>query len=105
VDLTERIDWFDFEIYYNLGGATYTHRELMAMLRRTAGENYLKAGDQWFLIEDPAKLELMERTFFRKDEPARPLRDQAYNLIFFRQLLREQGINIGNNQCSGRRRP
>jgi superfamily II DNA or RNA helicase len=102
VDLTERIDWFDFEIYYNLGGATYTHREIMAMLRRTVGGNYLHAGDHWFYIEEPAKLELMEQTFFAGDGKAGPLRDQAYNLIFFRQLLREQGITVSGNTLYNR---
>jgi superfamily II DNA or RNA helicase len=102
VDLTERIDWFDFEVYYNLSGATYTHREIMAMLRRTAGGNFLQAGEQWFLIEDPAKMELMDRICGDGAEETGPRREQAYNLPFFRQLLRDQGITVRGNHLYDR---
>jgi superfamily II DNA or RNA helicase len=97
LDLSERIDWFDFKVYYNLGGATYTHQEIMAMLRRTASGCYLHAGEQWFFIEDPAKLELMEQTCGSDAAKTGPRREQAYNLIFFRQLLQDHGISVRGN--------
>jgi superfamily II DNA or RNA helicase len=102
VDFSERIDWFDFEIYYNLDGATYTHREIMTMLRRTVDGNFLKAGEQWFFIEEPAKLDFVEGAFFRNIGKTEPLRDQAYNIVFFRQLLREHGITVRGDALYGR---
>ncbi|MGE5583545.1 MAG: DEAD/DEAH box helicase, partial [Bacillota bacterium] len=97
VELDGKIDWFDFEIYYNLGGVTYTQREIQAMIRRTGSGNYILAGDQWFFIEEAAKMELLERSLPSDKTGTGPAREKGFNLVFFRQLLQEQGITIQGN--------
>ena len=74
VDIAENIDWFDFEIYYNLGGETYTHQEIMAMLRRTVDGSYIQVGNQWFLIDELSKIDLLEHSFARNTEKTGPAR-------------------------------
>jgi superfamily II DNA or RNA helicase len=95
--IDDRIDWFDFEIYYNLGGETFTHRQILAMLCRTDAGNFIKAGEQWFFIGAAAEVDLLEKTFFHNTAKTGSIKEKCYNLIFFRQLLREYGIEIKGN--------
>ncbi|HBE80597.1 MAG TPA: hypothetical protein DDW65_22855, partial [Firmicutes bacterium] len=95
--IEDNIDWFDFEIYYNLGGETYTHQQIMSMLHRTADGNYIQAGNRWFFVEDLTKMTLMENTFVHSINKPGPHKDPCYNLAFLQQLLQEHGITVQGN--------
>lgn len=95
--IDEKIDWFDLNIYYNLGGQTYSHQQISLMLRRTDSGNYLQLGNQWFFIEESAKFDLLEQTFIPGAKKTGPITEKCYNILFFRQLLREHEIEIKGN--------
>ncbi len=97
LDINQKIDWFDFQIYYNLGGQTFTHREIMAMLQRFDSGNYLQIGSQWFFIDELAKFDLLQETMSPKTNPDDPEQEKLYNLAFIREFLVEHGIEIKGN--------
>jgi superfamily II DNA or RNA helicase len=97
IAVEDSIDWFDFEIYYNLGGATYTHQQIMSMLRRTADGNFIQAGGQWFFVGESSKMDLMENAFASIAGESGTGRRLSYNLIFLQQLLQEHGIVVQGN--------
>lgn len=103
LDLDAKIDWFDFQISYNLGGQTYTHQQIISMLRRFGSGNYLQIGNQWFLIDELIKFDLLENTFEGlKTGPTGAGREKLYNLAFLRELLGEHGIAIKGNSVYDR---
>lgn len=95
--LDEKIDWFDFKIYYNLGGKTYTHQQIRSMLKRFDSGNYLQIGNQWFLIDELTKFDLLNKTLSPKTGSMDPEREQLYNLAFLREVLTEHDIEIKGN--------
>ncbi len=93
------IDWFDFKIYYNLGGKTYSHQEIMAMIRQNqSGQKYLRIDDRIFLIEEAAKLDVINRVLSSGDLGNAQQRQEFFNFFFYRQLLLENGIRVQGNQ-------
>lgn len=97
VDVDETIDWFDFEVMYNLGGETFTHRQILAMLCRTDCGNFIKAGDRWYYIGTSAEIDLLEKILPDKSVKAVSAKEKCYNLMSFRQLLIDSGIGIKGN--------
>ncbi len=97
VDVDDTIDWFDFEVLYNLGGETYTHREILAMLCRTDSGNFIKAGERWFFIGESSEIDLLEKAFFHDRARTGATKEECYNLMAFRQLLHDNGIEIKGN--------
>lgn len=97
VNVEDTIDWFDFEVFYNLGGETYTHRQILAMLCRTDSGNFIKAGERWFYIGESAEIDLLEKVFLGKTVKTGSTKEKCYNLIAFQQLLHDNGIEIKGN--------
>jgi superfamily II DNA or RNA helicase len=97
VNIDDTIDWFDFEVYYNLGGETYTHRQILAMLCRTDSGGFIKAGERWFFIGEPAEMDWLGKTLLHGSVKNGVQQERCYNLMFFRQLLRDNGIEIKGN--------
>ncbi len=97
IDMESDINWFDLQIYYNLGGATYSHQEILRMLEKTADGNFIKSGEQWFYIAETTKSDFLKQVFTRNTEKAGPFREKFYNLPYLRQLLQDQGITIQGN--------
>jgi superfamily II DNA or RNA helicase len=97
VDMDEAIDWFGFEVLFNLGGATYTHREILSMLRRTDSGGFIKAGERWYYIGSSAAIDLFENAFPDHRAPKAAAKEKCYYLMEFRQLLLEHGIEIKGN--------
>jgi superfamily II DNA or RNA helicase len=97
VDVDETIDWFDFEVFYNLGGETYTHRQILAMLCRTDCGNFIKAGERWYYIGTSAGIDLFEKVYPDKAVKTVFAKEKCYNLMVFRQLLLDNGIEIRGN--------
>ncbi|HBF36919.1 MAG TPA: hypothetical protein DDW50_06320 [Firmicutes bacterium] len=97
VEMKSDIDWFDLQIYYNLGGNTYSHQEILRMLEKTPEGNYIKAGNQWFYIAGATQFDFLERALVDHAQNAGPLRQQSYHLPYLRQLLQEQGITLQGN--------
>ncbi len=96
LELDERIDWFEFHISYNLGGQTFTHQQIMSLLQRFGSGNYLQIGSQWFFVDESAKFDLLQQSL-SPQAGSDTSRERVYNLAFFRDLLREQGVEIKGN--------
>lgn len=97
VDVDKAIDWFDFEIYYNLGGETYTHQEILAMLHRTGSGNFVKAGERWYYTGSSSQFDLISEVFPVSPSQKGVTREKCYHLLAFRQLLMDNGIEIKGN--------
>ncbi len=97
LNIDDTINWFEFKIYYNLGGKTYTHQEILKMMRKTAeGARYIQDEGQIFIIDEniPEKL---EKELPKKDGHPEQLQGELYNLLFYRQFFKDQGVTIHGN--------
>ncbi len=93
------INWFDFKVYYNLGGKTYSHQEILAMLRESStGEKYLQIGQEFFLIENTEKTAAISRAKELDGGRQEGRANEFFNLLFYRQMFREYGIRIKGNR-------
>lgn len=97
VDLHADIDWFDLQVYYNLGGMTFSHQEILAMLKKTADGNYIQVGRQWFYIAETSKIDFLERVVNQNPSKTGAIRETFYHLPYLRRLLQNQGITILGN--------
>jgi superfamily II DNA or RNA helicase len=98
LNIDDEINWFEFKIFYNLGGQTYTHQEIIKMLRQTAeGTHYIQDGQHIFMIDQDRSPELLEKELHRSTGKQEQSHQELYNLMFYRQLFQEQGIDIHGN--------
>lgn len=100
VNMDDSIDWFEFKIYYNLGGQTYTHQEIRQMMRVSAsGEKYIKLGNHLFLLPGTERVDRLDEVLHTVSSAKTPgAREELYNIFFYQQLLAEQGIKIHGNK-------
>ncbi len=99
LNLDDDIDWFEFRIYYNLGGKTYSHREILAMIRHNEyGDSYIQIGQQIFLIEEAGKVDLINKAVITGERNPAEQRYEFYNLFFYRQLFMNHGVKITGNK-------
>ncbi|HBF36918.1 MAG TPA: helicase SNF2 [Firmicutes bacterium] len=97
LNIDDTINWFEFKISYNLGGKSYTHQEILKMMRQTAeGAHYIQDGQQIFLVDD-AIPDRLEKELPKKGPNQEQTQAELYNLMFYRQLFQEQGIAIQGN--------
>ncbi len=98
LNMDDTIDWFEFKIYYNLGGKTYSHKEILAMIRQNNyGDSYIQVGQEIFLIEEAAKVDLINQAVGLDEKNPAEQRNELYNLFFYRQLFLTHGIKtVGN---------
>lgn len=93
------IDWFEFKVYYNLGGQTYSHQEISKMLRRSAqGDRYIRIGQQIFLLERGERVDLIEKAVASTEQGFKEQPQEFYNLFFLRSLFLDHGVKIIGNQ-------
>lgn len=100
VNMDDSIDWFEFKIYYNLGGQTYTHQEIRKMMRVSAsGERYIKLGNNLFMFPETERVERLDEALRAVSSTKVPgAREELYNIFLYQQLLAEQGIKIHGNK-------
>lgn len=90
-----KIDWFDFQIRYHLGGETFTHEEILAQLRKNSqGENFIQIGNKYYVIYNDAKARLINETVQFAKRGKRGYETPFYNLLYYRNLFKENGIVI-----------
>jgi superfamily II DNA or RNA helicase len=103
MDMSGDINWFEFKIYYNLGGKTYTHQEILRMIKKTAsGDRYIQTGGEIFLIDEPRALDLISGALLEEPAGHDHLRHELYNLFFYRLLFQDMGITIKGNSVYNR---
>jgi superfamily II DNA or RNA helicase len=99
LNMDDAIDWFEFRIYYNLGGKTYSHKEILAMIRHNDyGDSYIQVGQRIFLIEEAAKVDFINKAVAIGEQNPAEHRNEFYNLFFYRQLFINHGVKIVGNK-------
>ncbi|MDI3534943.1 MAG: hypothetical protein PWQ82_1308 [Thermosediminibacterales bacterium] len=94
---TEGIDWFEFKITYNLGGKTYTRKQLLKMLKTNRrGEKYLHVGNSYFVVQsDGSEDDIIERVLDMAEEKKDgSYRSRFFNLMYYNDLFARMGIEI-----------
>lgn len=90
-----KINWFDFQVTYNLGGETFTHQEIMQRLKKNShGDSYIQIGNQFFVIYNDDKQRLIEDNINLTQKVQNRYQSQFYNLLYYRNLFLEKGIQI-----------
>ena len=98
LDLSSDINWFEFKIYYSLGGKTYTHQEIFRMIKKTSsGTKYIQAGNQIFLLEESRTLERIDEALPELPVKNERPRYELYNILFYRLLFQDLGVTIKGN--------
>src|SRR5690554_3719868 len=99
LNMDDTIDWFEFKIYYHLGGKTYSHQEIMKMMRAsTSGEKYIKLGDELFFLGEADRIDQLDRSLRSVSSKEPGAREELYNIFFYRQLFAEQGLKVAGNR-------
>jgi len=94
---TRGIDWFEFNITYNLGGKTYTRDELLKMLRTNSrGENYIHTGNTYYVIqEEDSEKDVVNRLLELSEKgKGNSYRSRFYNLLYYHELFKRHGIEV-----------
>ncbi|MGM0437974.1 MAG: SNF2-related protein [Bacillota bacterium] len=96
----DQIDWFEFEISYNLGGKTYSRNKIMDMMRyNDQGQAYIKIDDNYFLLNEGEKEKKAKKALnlAEKDNKG-DYRSHFYNLLYYKKVLEENGIEFEGNR-------
>ncbi len=101
VDPGGGIDWFEFSITYNLGGKSYTRQEIQQMISYNAkGEPYIVIDNSYFILQHGEQEERISRMIKQAEqkETEDKYRSRFYNLLYYRELVREAGISFQGNK-------
>lgn len=96
-----KIDWFEFKIYYNLGGKTFSRKELQQMIQyNKRGEAYILLDDNYFILQEGKKEQNLKEIveLADKDEENSNYRSSYFNLLYYRNLIEDSGITFKGNR-------
>lgn len=92
---TGRIDWFDFQITYELGGHSYTHQEIKKMLQKNSqGVSFIQIDHKYFVIDNEEKSREIDKTLQLAKPSKKAYQSQFYHLLYYRQFWKNQDILI-----------
>ncbi|AZO93408.1 SNF2-related protein [Halocella sp. SP3-1] len=94
------IDWFEFEVYYNLGGKTFTSSELKKMISQNQhGESYINIDRRYFILQEGQQEEGLTKLLDTAEEGDEgDYRSSFYNLLYYKNLIEEAGIRCRGNR-------
>lgn len=94
------IDWFEFEVYYNLGGKTFTSSELKKMISQNQhGESYINIDRRYFILQEGQQEEGLTKLLDTAEEGDKgDYRSSFYNLLYYKNLIEEAGIRCRGNR-------
>lgn len=99
LDDSERINWFDFSISYNLGGQSYSRQELQQLISyNKKGEAYIKLDNQYYILESGAEEKKIEKMLEDAEEKDAGYRSPYHNLLYYKNLVEKSGINFKGNK-------
>lgn len=95
ISTTGGIDWFDFQIVYDLGGQSFTHQKIRQMLRQNSqGNDFIQIDHQYFLIANEEQRQVIEKTLQLAKTSEEAYQSKFYNLLYYRHLWKNQGVLI-----------
>lgn len=94
------IDWFEFEVTYEVAGETYHREELKELLHyNQQGTGYFQCGDRYFVLEPTQQEEQLTDLLEQAEEQADTgYKSSYYNLLYYRRRIEEAGIKFTGNQ-------
>lgn len=94
------IDWFEFEVHYNLGGKTYTRSELKEMISQNQhGESYININSSYFILQDSEQEDGLNKLLGAAEEGDKGgYRSSFYNFLYYKNLIEESGISCQGNR-------
>ncbi|MGM0409855.1 MAG: SNF2-related protein [Bacillota bacterium] len=100
VEESDEINWFEFNISYNLGGKTYPRDQIRDMIRyNNKGQAYVKIDNNYFILNEGEKEKDINKALdlAKKDENGK-YKSHFYNLLYYKNLLEESGIEFKGNK-------
>jgi superfamily II DNA or RNA helicase len=96
----DSINWFEFTISFNLGGKTYSYSQLKSMLRyNKQGEGYVRLGQSYYILQEGQRQKSVEQVLkLAEAGDNNTYRSNYYNLLYYRNLVEETGINFKGNR-------
>ncbi|WP_408955097.1 SNF2-related protein [Natroniella sp. ANB-PHB2] len=98
-DDDENINWFEFNIRYNIGGKSYTKAELEELLKyNQQGESYLQLDNKYYILEESNQQQVEQMIAQADKQEDGSYRSNYYQLLYYRNLVQEAGISFKGNQ-------
>ena len=96
----DQIDWFEFEISYNLGGKTYSRNKIKEMMKyNDQGQAYIKLDNNYFLLNEGKKEKKAKKALnLAESDEKGDYRSHYYNLLYYKNILEENGIEFEGNK-------
>ena len=96
----DQIDWFEFEISYNLGGKTYSRNKIKEMMKyNDQGQAYIKIDNNYFLLNEGEKEKKAKKALnLAVSDEKGDYRSHYYNLLYYKKILEENGIEFEGNK-------
>ncbi|MGM0549410.1 MAG: DEAD/DEAH box helicase, partial [Bacillota bacterium] len=93
------INWFDFNISYNLGGKSYSRKQLKELISyNKKGEAYIKLANQYYILESGEQEKKVEQMLKDAKSEAEGYRAPYHNLLYYKNLVEKSGIQFQGNQ-------
>ena len=96
----QEIDWFEFEVSYEIDGKTYHRAELEELLSyNQQGTAYFQQEGKYFVLQSTHQEEQVERLISQaEEEEAGRFRTSRYNLLYYRRLIEKAGIKFDGSE-------
>ncbi len=94
-----KINWFEFKIYYNLGGHSLSRDDLHKMIKyNKSGEAYIQIGDNYYFLQKGQREENIKEIVDLADDKDENYRSNYYNMLYYKKLIEESGISFKGNK-------
>ncbi|MFP4017327.1 MAG: SNF2-related protein, partial [Halanaerobiales bacterium] len=98
-----KIDWFEFRVYYNLGGHSLSREKLLKMIRyNKSGEAYIQIDDSYFFLQEGKQEENLKEIIDLADGDSNNdnenYRSNYYNILYYKRLVEDSGISFQGNK-------
>jgi len=98
----DHIDWFEFQVTYDLGGETYSPEQLELLLKQAGykkGDGYLRLGNRFLRLEaSEAEAEIDQLLDLADETGDGRYRTRHHNILYYRKVLKDSGITVKANR-------
>ncbi|MFW6306284.1 MAG: SNF2-related protein [Bacillota bacterium] len=98
-DNEDKIDWFEFKVYYNLGGRTFNRKELQDMIRyNKSGEAYIQLDDNYYFLQEGKNEKTLKSMLYLANDNEGNYKSKFYNILYYKKLMEDSGIVFQGNK-------
>jgi len=102
IDHGDHIDWFEFQVSYDLGGETYSPEQLELLLKQAGykkGDGYIRLGNRFLRLEaSEAEAEISQLMDLADETGDGRYRTRHHNILYYRKVLKDSGITVKANR-------